>query len=378
MMKTNESMGGRYGGDGSEAPGRPVVLVVDDVEANLVAFEAMLRRDDVEIVTSASARAALELLLDRDVALAVVDVQMPEIDGFALAELMRGVEKTRCVPIIFVTASSPDMSWEFKGYESGAVDFLFKPVDERILRSKVDVFVRLERQRQQLIQAERVREMFVGILGHDLRNPMNGVSLSAQAALRIAKEEGVRTMLEGIVRSSARMTRMISQLLDVTRLRLGGGVSLSPVPADLRAITEEVVNELADQKKRINLETAGDTRGTWDADRLAQIISNLAGNAIQHSAPETPVTIRVNGTEPEALLLEVHNSGPSIPEDLRDEIFQPFRRRKHSRGLGLGLFVCSQFAIAHGGAIEFESSETSGTCFRVRLPRHANPALNPG
>src|SRR5262249_5306238 len=112
----------------SATAGRPVILIVDDIEGNLLALEGMLRRDGIEIVTVSSGRAALEVLLERDVALAVVDVHMPDIDGYALAELMRGVEKTRYVPIIFVTAGPREVSRVFKGYEAGAVDFLFKPI----------------------------------------------------------------------------------------------------------------------------------------------------------------------------------------------------------------------------------------------------------
>jgi signal transduction histidine kinase len=370
--------------DGMPAPGppashrtegtageRPVVLLVDDVEDNLLALEAMLRRDDIEIVTASSGRAALEILLERDVALAVVDVQMPEIDGFALAELMRGVEKTRNVPIIFITAGSREVARVFKGYEAGAVDFLFKPLDEQILRSKIAVFVRLHMQRLQLIQAERMREMFVGILGHDLRNPLNGILISAQLVLRRSQDDSVRDLLARILRNSERMNRLIEQLLDVTRIRHGGGVALSPAPTDLRVVVEHVVEELTEHRERFRLDVEGDTVGTWDVDRLAQVISNLLGNAVQHSPPGTPILVRVNGTRAEMLVLEVHNSGPGIPIEIRDVVFEPFRGRKSRGGLGLGLFVCKQFVAAHGGRIEFESSDQTGTCFRVRLPRDA-------
>ena len=166
--------------DAGRASKLPVVLIVDDFAENLIAMEAMLRCDEFEIVTARSGRAALDILLDRSVALAIIDVQMPEMDGFELATLMRGVEKTRYVPIVFVTAHSPDVARMFKGYEVGAVDYLFKPIDQQVLRGKVDVFVTLERQRQQLLQVERMREMFVGILGHDLRNPLQSILASAE------------------------------------------------------------------------------------------------------------------------------------------------------------------------------------------------------
>ena len=125
-------------------------LLVDDLEENLLALSALLRRDDVEVLEARSGAEALELLLAHDVALALLDVQMPDMDGFELAELMRGSERTRHVPIIFVTAGARDQHRLFKGYEAGAVDFLYKPIEPHILQNKADVFFQLHRQKQQL------------------------------------------------------------------------------------------------------------------------------------------------------------------------------------------------------------------------------------
>ncbi len=157
-------------------------LLVDDLEENLLALSALLRRDDVEMLLARSGAEALELLLSHDVALALLDVQMPEMDGFELAELMRGSERTRHVPIIFVTAGARDQHRMFKGYESGAVDFLYKPIEPHILRNKADVFFQLYRQKQQLVrelhertETLRLNEMFTAVLGHDLRNPLSAI-----------------------------------------------------------------------------------------------------------------------------------------------------------------------------------------------------------
>ena len=354
----------------STAGDLPVVLIVDDVADNLLALEGMLRRDDVEIVTALSGRAALDILLERDVALAILDVQMPEMDGFELAALMRGVEKTRYVPIVFVTAGSREQSRMFKGYEVGAVDYLFKPVDAHVLRSKVDVFVTLEKQRQQLLQADRLREMFVGILGHDLRNPLQGIVMSAEFLLSRSKDDAIRKPLQGIRQCSDRMARMIDQILDLTRIRVGGGLSLSSVPADLRSIAEQVIEELVEHKNRFSFEVVGNTHGSWDVDRVSQVLSNLAGNAVEHSPPGTPVLVRIDARRDDALEVEVRNAGPRVPSELRDVLFEPFRGRERSRGLGLGLFICKQVVMAHGGTIELDSSDEAGTGFRILLPRH--------
>src|SRR5262245_13845643 len=124
-------------------------LLVDDLEENLLALSALLHRPDVELLTARSGKEALELLLVNDVALALLDVHMPEMDGFELAELMRGTERTRHVPIIFVTAAARDQYRSFKGYELGAVDFLYKPIEPHVLQSKADIFFQLYRQKQQ-------------------------------------------------------------------------------------------------------------------------------------------------------------------------------------------------------------------------------------
>lgn len=161
-------------------------LLVDDLEENLLSLGALLRRDGLVLLKARSGDEALELLLLHDVALALVDVQMPGLNGFELAELMRGNERTRRVPIIFVTAGSADSQRRFRGYEAGAVDFIQKPIEPDILRSKAEVFFDLYRQRQQIAQqrdtleanaealrtADRRKDEFLATLGHELRNPL--------------------------------------------------------------------------------------------------------------------------------------------------------------------------------------------------------------
>src|SRR6202789_1649971 len=161
-------------------------LLVDDLEENLLSLEALLRRDGLVLLKARSGDEALELLLGNDVALALVDVQMPGLNGFELAELMRGNERTRRVPIIFVTAGNADSQRRFRGYGAGAVDFIHKPVEADILRSKADVFFELYRQRQQIAEqrdelkahaealkeADRRKDEFLATLAHELRNPL--------------------------------------------------------------------------------------------------------------------------------------------------------------------------------------------------------------
>ena len=356
-------------------------LLVDDLEENLLALAALLQRPDLEILTARSGREALELLLVHDVALALLDVQMPEMDGFELAELMRGSERTRQVPIIFITAGARDQHRLFKGYESGAVDFLFKPIEPHILQNKADVFFQLHRHKQQLAhelrektQTLRLNEMLTAVLSHDLRSPLNAVLTSAVLIQRRSTEQAVRDTAERILSSGKRMSRMIEDMLDMARARLAGGIPLKREAADLGALVDRVVGEVqaAYPERRIVVEKTGDLNGNWDGERLAQVVSNLLGNALQHGDEGTDVTVSVSRGSPEAVEITVENSG-TIPPDLLPQLFDPFRgaQRQAGRaeGLGLGLYIVHQIVLAHGGTVDVESGENNRTRFHVRIPR---------
>jgi two-component system sensor histidine kinase/response regulator len=352
------------------------ILIVDDTDENIVALEALLRREGIEVLKAQSGAEALELLLSHEVALALLDVQMPEMDGFELAELMRGSERTKRVPIIFVTAGSRDPQRVFKGYESGAVDFMFKPIDPFVLRSKVDVFLELYAQRKELADALRLSEMFVGILGHDLRNPLGTLVTGSQILHSQGLDENKSRVLKRMISAGERMTNMISQLLDLTRARLAGGIGFIGAhrPVDIASLMQRTVDELrgANPACNLTLQITGDCTTTGDADRLLQVFSNLVSNALQHGAKSSAVAISVHGRESEVVVC-VRNRG-AIPRDLLPTIFDPFRGRDstapQARGLGLGLYISEQIARAHGGSIEVASSEDADeTSFSVHIPR---------
>jgi signal transduction histidine kinase len=357
-------------------------LLVDDLEENLLALSALLRRDDVDILEARSGAAALELLLVHDVALAFLDVQMPDMDGFELAELMRGSERTRHVPIIFVTAGVRDQYRLFKGYDTGAVDFLYKPIDPHILKSKADVFFQLYRQKQQLArQLEeltatlRLNELFTAVLGHDLRNPLSAILNSATLLERISTEESVKRISSRMVNSGKRMSRMIDDMLDLTRARLGGGIPLRPQDIDLSQIAHRVIQEaqVSSPEGRFETRVEGDLVGYWDADRLAQMTSNLLGNALEHGDKQDPIEIALDGRRADRVTLAVTNTGV-VPAEVLPHLFDPFRgSQRHSGrsdGLGLGLYIVQQIVLAHRGRVEVKTDERR-TTFLVEIPRRA-------
>jgi two-component system sensor histidine kinase/response regulator len=352
------------------------ILVVDDVPQNLAAIEAVLARPGLELLNARSGNEALELLLVHQVALALMDVRMPGMDGFELAELMRGAERTRDIPIIFMTAASHDPLRTFRGYEAGAVDFLHKPIDPVILKSKVGVFVELYSQRQrmqaqleELSRALRLNETFAAVLGHDLRNPLNAISMGAEMLLHVSADEKVKTVAERIRSSTRRMAKMIEQLLDVARIR-AGGVSLVMHPGNVADVCSTIRDELESTQApgRIAVSCSGDTAATFDADRLSQVFSNLVGNALQHGAPGTPVAVTIDGGDPEVVKVTISNEG-TIPAERLATLFEPFQSSGSQGGLGLGLYIAKQFVQAHGGDVEARPEPAQHTTFEFSIRR---------
>jgi signal transduction histidine kinase/CHASE3 domain sensor protein len=226
------------------------------------------------------------------------------------------------------------------------------------------------------------QERFVAVLGHDLRNPLAAIDM-AQGLLskraETANDAAATRILARIQSSSRRMSRMVEQILDLARSRLGGGLEMKPAEMDMCAMLTEIVNEVrTSHPSRTIVLRCSPLLGTWDRDRLEQVFSNLIGNAIHHGDAETPVDIeaRQEGAE---VHVEVHNHGVPIPEELRSQLFSPFRRgTKDSRtsktaGLGLGLYIAERIVAAHGGALEVESTAADGTTFIVKLPRTTPP-----
>jgi signal transduction histidine kinase/CheY-like chemotaxis protein len=237
-----------------------------------------------------------------------------------------------------------------------------------------------ERQSRLVVELERTvrfSEMFVGILGHDLRNPLSAITTGASVVLNRAESERVARPISRILNSADRMSRMIDQILDFTHIRLGRGIPLRRKATDLADVCRSILDELKGDAEdgSAHLEVRGDPIGDWDDDRLAQLASNLAGNALQHRQPGTRVALAIDGTDPHRVALEVHNDGV-VPPEILPVLFEPLRgsetwKREGSSGLGLGLYISQQIAAAHGGSIRVESALETGTRFTVELPRVA-------
>lgn len=224
------------------------------------------------------------------------------------------------------------------------------------------------------VRIEQAREQFIGILGHDLRNPLASILMAVEVLGGLP--EPYSSIVGRVARSAHRIEAMIRHLLDFARGRLAGGIPIAPRSCDLHALCAEVVEEMqqANPDRTISFEAAGDLRGEWDPDRVEQVVSNLVGNAVTHGTGPVRVTARDEGDE---VITTVHNLGRAIPAEAIPILFEPFTRPAQdakgatSDGLGLGLYIASEIVQAHGGTISVASTEAAGTTFTIRWPRSA-------
>ena len=229
-------------------------------------------------------------------------------------------------------------------------------------------------------RVDQSRDLFLAILSHDLRNPLNSIAMSASLLPHlVAPATEAVEVVSQISTNADVMARMISDLLDYTRTRLGAGMPVLPAPMDLGTLCRELYTQFssAHRDRNIELRSEGDLRGNWDVDRLRQAISNLLGNAIQHSPTIAPIELRLQGEESD-VVLGVFNGGPPIPPGELTKIFDPLVRGSSSEhpkanrpgSIGLGLYIAREIVASHHGSVSVTSSQASGTLFTIRLPRN--------
>jgi two-component system, sensor histidine kinase and response regulator len=372
----------------AKAEARPSVLLVDDVEANLRALEAVLAGVDCDLVRAGSGEEALRLLLKRPFAVMLLDVQMPGMDGYEVARYARESSFSRDVPIIFLTAMHQSLENTLQGYGTGALDLLYKPVDPQVVRAKVRSFVdfyvarrrlvlEIEAHRATLANLEVANEAlrhFTNAASHDLRAPLRAVNGFLDALAEETEgtlSETARAYLDRARHGGARMVSLLDSLLAYARLQR----PLVWEEVDCRAVVEQVASDLAErlanEGAHLNVVGALDTvRG--DPDRIYQLFLNLVGNAIKFHRPgESPeVTVSAERAGAEAIFA-VQDNGLGIERRHQATLFEGFRRVHGSRdyeGSGLGLAICRQIAEQHGGRIWVESEPGQGARFCVAMP----------
>jgi two-component system, sensor histidine kinase len=374
------------------------ILIVDDMKDNLLALNALLERDDVIIHQALSGNLALELLMKHDFCLALLDVQMPGMSGFELAEFMRGSKKTKNIPIIFVTATANEKSFSFKGYESGAVDFLLKPLDPHAVKSKVNIFVSLYRQTKELrAQLEMItglveelkhaktgaekancsKTQFLANMSHEIRTPVGAIlgfiDLMKNPGNTVEQNQNYNLIVE---RNSRQLLRLIDDILDLSKVEAGMMTteavefSLSDMLGDFTSI----MNFKAEEKGiefRFSTTTLIPDVICSDPVRLRQILTNIVGNALKFTE-RGHVELKIEFQEP-ILTFTVQDTGLGISNEHVAKLFRPFSQADTSTtrrfgGTGLGLALSRRLAESLGGRLELtKSDESLGSIFRIEV-----------
>jgi signal transduction histidine kinase len=380
------------------------ILLVDDQPGKLLTYQAILADIGANLVTASSAREALEHLLKTEFAVVIVDVCMPELDGFELAEMIRDHPRFRQTAIIFVSGVHLSDLDRMKGYERGAVDYLPVPIVPEILRAKVRVFVelhmktrelerlnktlerRVAQRTEELEEANRRKDQFLAVLAHELRNPLAAIRMAAQSLNLPETDTSDRERWSTVIeRQVGHLSRLIDDLVDVSRITRGT-IELQRKAIDIGGVIAEAIEAsrpIIDDRKHnlvVHLPDDSPLRVFGDAARLVQVLANLIHNAAKFTPKNGHIDIAVH-TEGDEVVIQVKDDGIGIDPELVPQIFEMFSQvgrplDRPAMGLGIGLALVRTLVELHGGTVTASSlGKGSGTALTVRLPRLDAPAV---
>jgi len=355
---------------------KPSILIVDDRPENLVALEQTLSELDAELVQASSGEHALTATLNREFALAILDVQMPVMDGYELAEYLRGDPSTREIPIIFLTAAAPARDQMAKGYQSGAVDYMVKPFEPLTLVSKVRVFLdlydqktRLRRQGELLKAMNAELEAFAYSVSHDLRAPLRSLEGFSQALVedyRDRLDDTGKDYLDRISSAARKMDRLIIDLLELARI---SRVDLKRQWINLSDMGREILAALSDDEPEreveVNVEDGLEVVG--DPVLLRQVMENLLGNAWKYTGRRQQARIELGATVRNGQrTYHVRDNGAGFDAAHAGRLFTPFSRLHDASefpGTGIGLSIIQRIVLRHGGWVWAEAEVDRGATF---------------
>ena len=364
------------------------ILIVDDKPENLVALRTVLKDLDIELVEARSGNDALKATLRHDFALALIDIQMPDMDGYELAGILREEEKTLHLPFIFISAVYTDNLNIFKGYEKGAFSFITKPFQPEILINKVKFFIDKHQQEiaisdlnkdlknkyKELELMNKELESFSYSVSHDLRAPLrsiNGYSEILKDEYNAAFDDEGKRVLNKIIESSLKMSRLIDSLLNFSQL---GRKEITKVSMDINVLVAETIEELKAEQfnKNLNWNICDLLPVKGDMLLLKQVFVNLISNAIKYSAkkdmPEIEIGCELNHQE---VIYYVKDNGAGFNMEYKDKLFGVFQRLHDTtefEGIGIGLAIVQRIVVRHGGCVWAEAEVDKGATFYFSLP----------
>ncbi|WP_281884676.1 ATP-binding protein [Paenibacillus sp. YYML68] len=377
------------------------ILLVDDQPENLLTLEAVLEDQHYELVKASSGEEALRCLLLQDFAVIVLDVQMPGMDGFETAQWIKSRDKTKTIPILFVTAAPEKQDQSFTAYSVGAIDYIVKPFVPRILKSKIEGFVglymaqkklqqqtvllnertrELERAKEAAEQAALVRSQFLAMMSHEIRTPLNGVIAMADLLSETELSTEQQEYTDTIRRSGAALLSIINDILDLTKIE-SGKMELKEQPLDLHSCLHETLEMFRAECRSKSLELTHEfdpllpSYVTGDESRLRQVLINLIGNAVKFTETGgvhlSVYTLEQHG-EVRVLEFAVKDTGIGIKPEKEPLLFQPFMQADSSLtrsygGTGLGLAICKNLVQLMGGTIAYVPKQPPGAEFRFTI-----------
>lgn len=371
-----------------------MILIVDDNPENIYSLKKVLELKNFKVDTASSGEEALKKILKNSYILIILDVQMPGMDGFEVAETISGYSKTKDVPIIFLSAVNTDKRFITRGYASGGIDYITKPVDVDILLLKVKTFYRLHEQAIELKDtqaflreeiefrkaAEDRKDEFISIASHELKTPLTSIKGYVQILQRSIKkynEEGMNNYLHRTQVQINKLNNLVSDLLDISKIE-SGKIDYNKQLFDFGAMVKNAIDIIAQtQECSITLKSYVDNiRFHGDETRLEQVIINYLTNAIKYSPDCREVEVNFYLTANDEIYLGVKDFGIGIPSHLLEQVFNKFYRVEETatsfQGLGIGLYISAEIINRHNGRFGVTSKEGEGSEFYFTLPFDAN------
>ncbi|MGZ5193342.1 MAG: hybrid sensor histidine kinase/response regulator [Kaistella sp.] len=375
-----------------------MILIVDDAPENIISLKIVLEKNGFEVDTASSGDEALKKILKKSYVLIILDVQMPGMDGFEVAEAISGYSKAKETAVIFLSAASANVNLITRGYSSGGLDYISKPVDMNILLLKVKTFYRIYEQSRALNEmqnklleeiefrkeAERKKDEFISIASHELKTPMTSIKGYIQLLERSLDKndiETVRARLHKVHNQVEKLNLLVADLLDISKIE-SGKLKFNKKYFNFDEVLDHIVEVMQQANPTVNLIKTGriDREIFGDEMRIEQVIVNFITNAIKYApnSHEVQITSELRGSE---IYFAVKDFGIGMAKEHQQRIFDKFYRVEETserfQGLGIGLYICREIIERHQGQIGVNSAPEEGSEFYFNIPAHPEMDLNP-